>query len=453
MTLVFFIKRVNHYRFFASIIEEAHHQGHKIYLWHDHSGDRQGQKGYLYPEISTSPFNRHHSTRLVLEAFTHRDEFYERIIGDTQIDFFFSLSPLDESIFDVDQPILDRVCGKWVIVSHGQDSIVELTRDNPILASNYRRIYFFETKETYTNGLKWLQQFFPESAGFLESSLSQAHFVGSTISTNEQLSLDKARIRQKYSIPDNSEILIYLPFPFLARRFGDKHFGLQAAWSGVSLNGMGCLGERWEKTLKNLRILRIFWKLYCLLQIARHPLARSWHLNKISEVNFVRRLKYFCEKNNLFLVIKPRLKFPFPNEFYQLADALILDDESQQNPSRLQELLQVASLTVGGLSTAVLESILAGVPYLNLEIPVSDQPNEWQKALYNCAPFSIYNFPGVARSVNIDQCLSFASARAWLDLDKNAQRAYLAKFLISSPSTPADLILSALVRIKKKQLC
>ena len=431
LNLRVFIKRTNHYRFLASIIDHAVKRGDNVIIWHDCSGSKRDKKSYLFPHAALSPFFHKQEPNLRIEEIGTREAFYKEILDSSDVDFFLSLSPLDDSMFDVDSRILPVLSGKWAMIGHGQDTFIELTRQNRYLDSSYERLMLFETRHNLTLGQDWLRKIHPK-VGFLDSPLTSIHFVGSTNVSKPADDIEKARIREKYHVPPNKNIVIYLPFPFFPYRFGDKKFALQGAWTGLSHNGHLCFSEGWEHILTKTGVLKPFWKIYCLSNVIRSRRALRWLLNGCSEVNLVKDLARFCLDNDFVLIGKPRVKFPFPPKLNDLCSHVIFDDESQQYPSILHELLQIAKLTVGSLSTAVLESVSAGVPYLNIEFPVRDQECSKDGPWYDYSCGSKFKFPGVATSVSVSGMSRFYWPESLLNFSSTAQEDYLRKFMFAN---------------------
>ena len=56
MKIVFIIKRLVYYRYFAPLINEGLKNNHSIECWHDYMHPKTGPKGYHFPSLDNSPF-------------------------------------------------------------------------------------------------------------------------------------------------------------------------------------------------------------------------------------------------------------------------------------------------------------------------------------------------------------------------------------------------------------
>ena len=439
------------------MIDAALDRGHTVELWHDYSEGpksqaKSGQKGYLFPYTHSSPFYSSTKPNLSIEAVTHRDTFRDHILHHQEIDFFLALSPMSDAFFDIDDQILRHIDGKWVMIAHGGDSILELTLENSYLAAKYRRVLLFDTKHNLQAGIRDIQAKWPRGVEFLESPLTEIHFVGSSMMQSRFKFLDKQELRSKYKIPNGLSPVVYLPFPFLANRkyrnfpvkgiFGTG-WALQSAWSGVFLPGRKTLGPDSEARLQNMGLLTPTWKLICLLKIFSNPTALTWFARGLSEPSLVRHLQAFCGRQNLFLIVKPRRKFPYPPILESLADLVIDDDEQQVYPTKLQELLQISELVVGGLSSAVLEAVFAGVPYINIGFPPYDLPTD-EDWVYDYTSGSMYNYPGVVTNISVAKLHQFSWTNSLLHVDALARNAYLDKFVGPLGQNSSDNVLNVL---------
>jgi hypothetical protein len=368
MKLAFLINRANNFRHFASIIETALKRGHTVECWHDYySTSKDSAKGYIFPEISKSPFAGLNDKNFTARAFTAESEHNRAVTARTDIDYFISLSPPE---FILDKAFLDSFRGNWVMIMHGPDSFKEIKNIKPgEMGHGFRRIFSPYTENFFNEGLAFFKSHVKNGLTYFAPEHTEIHPVGCTMFGPELLTINKSAIRRKFGIPPLKNILVYLPYTYSDSKKHKKSFAWQAAFAGLHIK------RRIRKEFENNAftidpLLRRFSRnLSALQRILQEPVGRKWLFNGWNEPAVITAVRAFCDANNLHLVVKPRRKFDFSEAVYEKADLIIDDDESQQYPSKLQELLSIAELCMGYFSTAVIESIYCGTPFINLQCP------------------------------------------------------------------------------------
>ena len=85
-----------------------------------------------------------------------------------------------------------------------------------------------------------------------------------------------------------------------------------------------------------------------------------WH--GWNDLNVVKAIRRFCDRNGAYLLVKSRRKTPVPGYTGALADQCIYDESFY--PATVLEALSIASLSVSYYSNSVFESVSLGVPHL-----------------------------------------------------------------------------------------
>ena len=454
LNVVFLVESRHSYRYFSTLIDEAILRGFSIELWHlQYTGKLS--------RLEESPFfSQKNTSGISLLQLETLEDLKKKITTSLHVDYFISQQPI---VFSLSDSLLKIVSGKWCIVQHGIDSYATVWDWNNMgfegdLFQNYRKLFFSHTDQFYNRHLKWIQQFESQkNTGnhlFFQDKRISVHHVGSTMSQIDRKNIDVNAIRKKYEIPNDKQILIYLPFPFYPPRskyIKNGKYSWEAAFSGIYIDRKSF--ENFRNDSNFVKNIRFFVKKFLyFLEIASCRKSIRWLLNGWSEPKVLKILNSFCKDNNLVMVVKPRTKFPFSRAATKFSDVIIDDDELQQNPSKLQELFSIADLTVGYHSTAVLESIDNDVPYVNIQCP--ENYFNFEKArvdLHNCDSDGLYNFDGVVSNFKIlDFISSFhqKSAREFC-FDESRKKMYINKFLRSdSEYSSAAQLFDILLRLK-----
>lgn len=367
MKTVFLINRINNYRHFAPLIEEGLKRNHRIECWHDYSFRKKSAKGYLFPDINNSPFHENNYPFFKHVSFNSQESLNNSIISRKDISFFVSLSPPE---FILDRDSIKSFNGSWCIIMHGPDSFKEINRiEEKKLVPSIRKLFFPYTEHMFTMGMQFFDKFIPFGKTYFCPTNTHVHPIGCSMFGPALREIDAVAVRRKFDIPEGKNILLYLPYTFSDSKKHKASFAWQAAFAGLHIERK--ISKEFENnTFSRAPFLRRLSKqLSYLRRIMTEHEARKWLLNGWNEPAVIRAVRTFCDNNDLQLVVKPRRKFDFSEEVYRKADIIIDDDESQQYPSKLQELFSVSSLCMGYFSTAVIESVFCNVPFINLHCP------------------------------------------------------------------------------------
>ena len=400
MRIIFFIQRTNNYRMFSTLIAEGLKRNIDIECWHFCNPEmKESGKGYLFPEPSSSPFKEEKHSKISILSFNSSSEISYAVASRNDITHIVSLSPPE---FIIDERSLNTFKGYWCIFMHGPDSFKEPGQLTEIkINPNVKKIFFPYTQHFFEWGISFSEKFLPITKKYFSFGNTTIVPIGCPMFDNSLKQINATNIRRKYNIPYNKNIVIYLPYACTKSKKNKRSRAWQTAFSYMHIKRKTSRQFNDNKSQKfsfQECVPKFFSDIFKILQDQQ---ARQYLLNGWNEPGVIKALRAFCDANNLCLVVKPRRKFDFSEEVYKKADIIIDDDESQQYPSKLQELFSVASLAVGFFSTAVIESVFQKVPFINIETRderfLEPQQHHWHPNYKG----SLYSYEGVVWNYSI----------------------------------------------------
>ena len=436
MKTVFLVNRINNYRHFAPLIEEGLKRNHHIECWHDYSFRKDSAKGYLFPDIANSPFHKCGHPLLEHVPFENRKTLNASIVSRNDVTFFVSLSPPE---FILDPKSRKHFRGSWCIIMHGPDSFKEikkLEQEDTVPVDSIRKYFFPYTEHLFDLGMQFFEQFLPFGKNYFSTADTKVHAIGCSMFGTALRNIDPSAVRQKFDIPEGKNILLYLPYTFSDSKKHKASFAWQAAFAGLHIErktGREFGNNAFSRTPYLRRLSK---RIAYLRRIAAEQEARTWLLNGWSEPAVIRAVRAFCDNNRLHLVVKPRRKFDFSEEVYRKADIIIDDDESQQYPSKLQELFSIASLCMGYFSTAVIESVFCDVPFINLHCPDALFYDPHQHFWCPVTENSLFSFRKAVRNVPIPDLIRRMPTEnlSLYSMDSESREGFMTHF--SGPENP-----------------
>jgi hypothetical protein len=444
MNLVFVLERSNDLRFFAPIIQEGIARLEKITIWH-------------YPAVEAPLLNLFVGISEI-KCLTNRRDIALQIADSENVDYFFFHNPVDVVLSEgeITGDLSKVIDGKWCWFMSPFDLFFNL-RNNPAFVSQRTNIQQKQICFTYTpRMLKKMEDWYNTYCDTKAKRAAQRAFSESTIVipcgfplTERPLNFpSREEILAKYGFKADDELLIYLPFPF--RLSATKGLAWQMQFSGIFSRSELGAGNGLFRSVKSLfreyyRRMRLIFR--AMLQKER----RTFFQFRPTEVDVARTIRMFCDSNNLKMVIKARTKHPPPLSVSRMSDCYIDDDESQQYPTKLQELLAVASAQIGYSSSAVLESISAGVCHVNIELPIEfyEMDQSWADLL-GTEIGGLLNYPNVVTNLSVARFVSDFGQMNFRDIsfDTNARTEYLEQFCSSEPASSGQIILNELEKRK-----
>ncbi len=443
MKIVFLISRLNYYRFFTPLIKEGLRRGLNVECWHDYSQPKTGKKGHSFPEIKKSPvFEGPNQPKMM--AFCGNEELSKRLQGDKEIDTVFSIHMPG---YEFKRDIINNFHFRWATIMTGADTFFEFPQAFKEVPHTHEKEIFFVFSENWIEkGTAYLNKFYPQHSKFL------ANDVKCEITGNAEFDtlsgIDKEAVRKKYGIPEGRSILLYLPFPYDNRAKGSSW---ERAFCGMFTNTAKTKDGVYLHNRKRNPIQDFMVKAYSLYRIAGDHYARQYWFKGYSEKAVFKACRDFCDKNNLFLVVKPRLKFSVAEIVKNKADLVVWDDETQQDPPVLKELLQLTRMTVSFFSSSVLTSVAAGVYHLNIKLPSVFFENDRQRFWISDEEGTHFNFKGVCESWNIEDVIKNLRNTPLSDftISQDGRYKYISKYLGFDDYKSSQRVFDALNNPKK----
>lgn len=369
MKIAFIINSLNSFRHLAPLIKGGLERGYDIECWHSYAIEKSSPKGYLFPDIGRSPFSEAQYPTLKKIPFESKADMQQAMVNRKDIPFFVSQYYPE---IELDPKTIQEFSATWCTIMHVHDNFLEMKRVKMDVARNgIKKLFFSYADHFFSLGMRYFDEMLKDGRTYFADPNLEVHQIGCAMVYPELLHLDKEAIRRKYGIPNGKNILLYLPYPF---NFPDAvGYKSTAAWQ-AAFAGMHIRKEAGKKFKDNELVVTPLHKwipkyLSYIRKAFRNPRSREWLVNHWNEPAVVDAIRSFCDRNNLLLVVKPRIKFPFCDAAYEKADMVISDDESQFCPSKLQELFAICDVSVGYSTTAVYESIYCNVPFINLRYP------------------------------------------------------------------------------------
>ncbi len=433
---VFLVSRASFYRFFYSLIDEALSRGHEVELWHDQSRSPQkGSKAYQFVDEKWVP--EFISGKPLVRVFKSRESVDQAFQTERTIAAVFNVS-LPDTQFNA-RNVVEKAPFVWATLTTGFDSFHEF-KSMPAEASSTAKdnqIFFSYTPAWMNQGLEYLKKFYPEFKDYF--STIETHHVGHP-EFDDFKQIDPDEVRKKYGIPADRDVFLYLPFATV-NRLPDSQY--ERAFAGIHCGSLKNANGAFDHSTRSTNLRNLPRRAWDLFKISRDPVARKMLLNGPTETQIFKEVRRFCDRNKLFLVSKPRLKFPVIDIVKDQSDLMLLDEEKECPPA-LKQLLTVSRVLFTHCSTSFIAATVAGVP--SLSTPLRNIQNDAAKFFYDYSEGSIFQFKGV-----IDQWPDHEVAERLRNLklprlDETARAQYCEKFLGKMDFKASSRILSHVER-------
>lgn len=394
MKLGFFIDRNPYYKILAPVIDEALRRGHDVTCFLDYSQPKTRMKGYQFPSIDTVPTFLYGTPQLI----TYQNN-----------DNLNSKTKDIEAIVTTSLPFLSsqkkRINKKIPIVSfqHATDSLYHTHLLPEADLYFYYSPIWFDWAVDFLGLQKNLSQ---ESVSkFRSKTESKVRFVGFT-ELDQMNIINSHKVREDWNIPQESPIVLFLPFPFKAKTdnfwvpyiYGMHNPTLQFPLALFS-------GRRYRYT--------------------------NQILNGENDYNLCRAIRKFCDRNEAYLIVKSRKKHPVRGYLSKLADKVIYDDSYY--PADILKCLSISGLCINFLSTTVTEAISVEVP----NVAISPDPSDYTR-LQDIAwkfmrekAWDFFDFDGASQVWTIENIINELPKRLVEDfaMDPKAKEKYIEKFV------------------------
>jgi hypothetical protein len=379
--IAFLVQRINFYRLYGPIVDEALRQGWDVECWHDYGQAREGQKGYNFPAVESAP-------RFVCGAPRLRtyQGLPELRVLQHSTDAVVSLSPrpFEATTETSRSPVT------WFMLQHALSNF-----------TGYGPAGFVNSDHVGLYSEHWTElalEFFREKHlvrpgdGTEQEIEKKARAVG--FPEMEAVSLvDPREVRRRLGIPADKPVVVMLPYSY---GFGPSSFRVAHR------------GQQWSRWGETRSLVRQLW----------------------SDLNVIKAVRAFASRNGAHLIVKSRLKRRPLFYTRAVADTHLYDESVY--PATILELLRIASACVGFYSTTVHEAAYLGVPYVCLRPSDRDVrgPRPVQHVFMDRSKSS-WDFPGVSTVLEVPEAVASLPRRSLDDfnVDAQARAAYVEKFL------------------------
>jgi len=379
--IAFLVQRINFYRLYGPIVDEALRQGWDVECWHDYGQAREGQKGYNFPAVESAP--RFVSGAPRLRTYQGLPEL--RVLQHST-DAIVSLSPRPfEAATDT-----SRSPATWFMLQH---ALSNFTGYGPAGFVNSDRVGLYSEHWT-----ELALEFFREKHlvrpgdGTEQEIEKKARAVGFPEMEAATL-VDPREVRRRLGIPADKPVVVMLPYSY---GFGPSSFRVTHR------------GQQWSRWGETRSLVRQLW----------------------SDLNVIKAVRAFAARNGAHLIVKSRLKRRPLFYTRAVADTHLYDESVY--PATILELLRIASACVGFYSTTVHEAAYLGVPYVCLRPSDRDVrgPHPVQHVFMDRSKSS-WDFPGVSTVLEVPEAVASLPRRSLDDfnVDAQARAAYVEKFL------------------------
>lgn len=397
MKIGFIVERNAYYRIFSPIIDEALRRGHEVVCMHDYSHPKTGMKGYLFPYIESAPSFRFGKPKTI--PFNGSAEFLKTIRNhNINVSVSQHFLPQYNDLYNV----LKKEGVFWVAIQYSLDMIPISEHlcipDRYLIYSDVWldwALYYLSNKgvigEQDVSDYKEKLKGKVKSIGFPE--LDQLNMI------------DPEEVRREWDIPDGKPVVLFLPFGF-----GSAENRVYASF----IYGM-------NNPLIQLPV--------ALLSLRVRYIRQVMHGG--NDMNVVKSVKKFCEKNDAYLLVKSRLKDPVRNYLSAVANKVVYDKDYY--PADILKCLSISNVCINSLSTAVTEAIPAGVP----NICISQDPHDFATVLLPLWKMvfkrgkELFDFDGASYMLSIPEAIETLPDKSIQDfpLNPNRQKEYIKKFV------------------------
>jgi hypothetical protein len=386
--VAFVIHRLSFYRHLGPIIDRALESGWQVECWHDQGFPTTEAKRYLFADSSAAP--RFFHGQPDVQSYGGPAELVERLDrGD--VDVVVSISTRDLSTVGV--PL--RGSPPWVCVQSGPDTFKLKTEslescDLLALCSPWWLEWGLEQYGTLGETT--------DIAALTASLEARSRYVGYPAADAARL-VDRAEVRRKWGMSPDQPVVVLLPFPqgggrrnFWPKKIFTEPSRMRRMLNVLAHGQLAYAGEAWGGT---------------------------------NDVDVMRAVRAFCDRQGAFLLVKSREKTPIPDYVRAAADMCVYDESYY--PSTIIEALSVASLCISHYSLGVLEAAALGVPNLCIASRAEDyfgkhgSPSDILlfEGLFNRRPGGVFEFGSVSRTFSASETIEALSGGSLEDFRMN----------------------------------
>lgn len=414
MIIAFNIARMNWYRVSSALIEESLRRGWNVQCWHaryptdvlkQNTPSRERVPAFKYGRPSVVEYEGKEGLRALL-SMAGAD-----IVVD--IDLLplalpdhckgVKKKPLTVLLEGISNPRLQiaQTLPRYDVFTAPSEWHIEQTKR--IRCSNqalFRQDLWTRVSEFGPMFCRNMEKLFwaPWSSDDVEYYLTHTVVVG-TSSLDDLGLVDRNEVRKKWNISSEAKVVGYLPSPY------DMPVGY--FWGDLNMSG-GMLQ-----------------KLFCYVKHRKFGSLKKI-IGTPCDIDFVRSIRKFCDRNGAYLVAKMRHSRPAKSYLADAAD--LITGEDGYHPHTILELFKASDIVFGYTSTGALECVAAGTPYVDIELPAFPKAFYLQNIVPSLEVTKKWN--GVVWSLSADEAMD-ALNNATLDhfsLDTLQRDLYISNF-------------------------
>lgn len=429
------------------LIESALKRGHEVECWLDQRDISQTTKWYEFPEVERFPPFRA-GMRPTFRIYVGIEQL-EKMLFATDARLLFSIHP----------PKCDKPPQQtW---AHVVPSLLDSIGGLPAAEFDRFDIAFFNSQYWIDEGIEFYDLAEKlRSRTNLELSFRKKWKVTGTTQFDHIFYCDRDAIRIKLGLPPGKKIVTVFAFETNFTYWSQRIFLESRLWKRL-----------WSVLIAPFSFPGIFSKIgkakiwQMLGRSIRERPEWLWQsLTSASELETMRAIRIFCDRNDALLVLKARRKHNLSPHHHELSD-IVLEEDREYLPSTSFQVLSVSDLMITLYSTAAVEAATCGVPTLNLVPPKNvlytrDQCDlmflhkapDFNKAnlrFYQHNSGGVFNFPGVVESWTVNEAVKRLPTAKLGDfkLDPEARKAYMLKYVAPAAGPSAERILDQVERL------
>jgi len=159
-------------------------------------------------------------------------------------------------------------------------------------------------------------------------------------------------------------------------------------------------------------------------------LSKIWMYPKLGEI--LDRLEYLSKTYGYDIISKSRPKHgnAYERKLKAISKQYMAGDDDEYYPNySSMEVLKNAKCCIHTRTSSVLESVIAGIPSIHLQIPFEDSTynsspkySDFVKVIRSCAPETLFNFKGCVWNIPWDKALEFFDSIKMEEIEQDLER-------------------------------
>lgn len=445
LKLVFVFRRLNDNKVMAPVIHEALNRGHQVEAWLDQRDISQSTKWYEYPDAAKMP--RYHPTL---------QPHFRTFLGSTELGPMLAKSDADWHFFQ-SHPEVPKPPGKrWAhVVSCFYDTLCGTKMRD---FGDYD-VTFFNTQHWIEAGIRYYEITEElKRGGAEELNFRKTWLTTGTTQFDQFKFCDRNKIRSQLGLLPSDKVVIVFAFELTPTFWCQKIFREHRLWRRLwNVLVMPASYPHFRSKLGLKRLPILLWR-----SLVEKPELIWQALTSASELEVLRAIRAFCDKNGMKFVLKARKKHPLDDYYHEYPDVVVSEDRDYF-PNTASQVIAASDLLMTFFSTAAAEAAANGVPSLNFVPPklkfytlqmldliyrkkARENAASAAELYYNVDPETVFNFPGVVQSWSVnrvrDELMRASASDFALDPARHAE--FLRKFVYPAGRESASSILSAL---------